>query len=178
MSIKRIWLGLAVVISASSGVLADDFYFHVPVRSLHITEGKLPAGSQTLSKRWQLLPVMHPYAVLDGAGEVYITDDSLQPWAPRLAEAATVAIRASTSRVTGRLFVPNEDLTGMIAVKFSVTETESKPESQQEFVRARESHYRRLHERNIPGSAWFRIRREAPLNAMTFNPGVAVGSHN
>src|SRR6185436_8951308 len=73
----------------------------------------------------------------------------------------------STNRVTGRLFVPNEDCTGMVPLKFSMTAAQSKPESKQEFARARASHYRRLQQRNIPGSAWFRQQAGTAPDANT-----------
>src|SRR6185436_1296668 len=157
MKIRIVLAALAATLIAA-GVRADDFYFHVPFRSLQITEGTLPRDSVLPSKRWQMLPAMSPYAVLDGAGEIYISGEAFQSWgsARSFYDSATVAIRASTNRVTGRLFVANDDCTGMVPLKFSVTAAQSKPESKQEFARARASHYRRLQQRNIPGSAWFR----------------------
>src|SRR5687767_1199052 len=108
MGINRILAALTFLMAASSGALAGDFYFHIPFRALQITEGKLPTDSHAPSERWQLLPAMNPYAVLDGGGEVYIGGDSLQPWITGLSfyDSATVVIRASTNHVTGRLFVP------------------------------------------------------------------------
>ena len=172
MGINRILAALTFVTAASSGALAEDFYFHIPFRALQITEGKLPIDSHAPSERWQLLPAMNPYAVLDGGGEVYIGGDSLQPWVSGLSfyDSATVVIRASTNHVTGRLFVPNEDVTGMVAVRFSVRPEQSRPDSKQEFARARETHYRRLQQRNIPGSAWFRQQAGTVSQADTFQP--------
>ncbi|MBN1394387.1 MAG: hypothetical protein JW959_05145 [Pirellulales bacterium] len=69
--------------------------------------------------------------------------------------------------VTGRLYVPNADLTGMIALKFAVPASAAKAESKPPFLWAKMSHYESLRNRDIPGGAWFRhqansIQRRQP----------------
>src|SRR5271166_6047437 len=68
---------------SSPTIRAADAYFHVSVSSLKLTEGTLPSDDSPDNPRaWQFMPAIAPYAVLDGAGEVYISP-KLQPWERR-----------------------------------------------------------------------------------------------
>jgi hypothetical protein len=119
------------------------------------------------------LPALQPYAVLDGEGEVFIGGDGLQPWSPpgRLYENTTIAIRAAAGKdVSGRLFVPKSDLSGMVSLKFTVAAAKANAESRVEFFKAKGSHYRRLLERNIPGAAWFRHQEREAIKARGDKP--------
>ena len=139
---------------------AEDVYYHLPVSSLKLVEGTLPVQrGYGGSRQWQLLPAMHPYAVLDCAGEVYVSSPNEMPWAPmnRFSQTATVSIRAAKgTEVTGRLFVPQTNLDGMVQLKFKIAAEEGSPDAQEEFFKAKSAHYQRLRDRNLPGAAWFR----------------------
>ncbi len=140
-------------------VLAEDAYYHVPLTSLTISEGTLPTHFEGGGSGWQMMDALQPYAVLDGEGEAFIGGEALQPWGPaeRAYQNMFLAFRAPKgSPLTGRLFVPKADLSGMVALKFKLDAASEKPESKQEFFKAKESCYRHLRERNIPGGAWFR----------------------
>ncbi len=153
---------------------AEDIFFHLPIASLTFSEGALPARSDSSNfRRWQTLPALQPYAVLDGEGEVYIGGEGLQPWSPpgRLYENTTIAIRAAAGKdVSGRLFVPKSDLIGMAPLKFTVAAAKANTESRVEFFKAKGSHYRRLLERNIPGAAWFRHQEREAIKARGDKP--------
>ena len=56
-------------------------YFNVPVASLTLTDGKLPANiggdlSGNWQRRWQMMDLLQPYAALDGDGEVFVSGDN------------------------------------------------------------------------------------------------------
>src|SRR2546427_11624815 len=62
---------------------AEDSFFHLPIASLTFSEGALPARSESSNfRRWQTLPALQPYAVLDGEGEVFIGGGGGLPRAP------------------------------------------------------------------------------------------------
>ncbi len=148
---------------------AEDVYYHIPVSSLKFTEGSLPVqGGFWGGQRWQLLPAVRPYAVLDGAGEVYVNSPNEMAWAPttRFAETTTVSIRTTGStEVTGRLFVPQTNLNGMVQLKFRIAPAEATPAAKSAFFKAKKDHYRSLQDRNLPGGAWFRHQaQEAAKN--------------
>ena len=66
---------------------AKDAYYHLPLKELHLVEGKLPpppAADWRGVARWLAL---RPYGVVDGAGEVYVVpaaiaaDKAVPEWA-------------------------------------------------------------------------------------------------
>src|SRR5262249_42484797 len=102
---------------------------------------------------------LEPYAVLDGPGEVFVSRERLQPWQHErqpYRNAVLVVRAAKGSSISGRLFVPNADWSGMVALKFKLDSASQKSDSKQEFLKIKENHYGELRERNIPGGAWFR----------------------
>src|SRR5438552_873681 len=149
---KNILASTWIVLGATAAS-AEDSYYHLPVISLTLVEGTLPERSTPGDvRRWQMLPAFQPYAVLDGEGEVYVGVENLQPWDTRNRsyEDSVVAMRAPQGKdVSGRLFVPKPDLSGMAVLKFTVPAARAKAESRGEFLKAKESHYRRLLERNL-----------------------------
>lgn len=140
-------------------IVAQDAFYHAPLNSLKFSQGSLPTAYKPGRSNWQLLASFQPYAVLDGEGEAYIGGENLQPWSPpvELLRTATLVVRAPAGKpVTGRLCVPNDDFTGLVALPFKLDASASTIQSRQEFFKAKEGYYRRLRDREIPGGAWFR----------------------
>jgi hypothetical protein len=99
-----------VVLSAFMGVgntSADDPCYQLPLRSLQLTEGTLPADADDDSW-WStpgLLVAMRPYAVLDGSGEAFVDysdPDTDQRWQP-LRTATISEARLSVCAPEGQL---------------------------------------------------------------------------
>ena len=158
-NLKRTFLLSTLFTSLGAAVLAEDTYYHETISSLTFIEGALPVGAEPRNFDWQRAPLFQPYAVLDGEGEVYVGGDNLGPWRPpdQVYRSATLVARAPKGKdVTGRLFVPKSDVSGMTILKFKLGSQAEKRNSKEEFFKAKQSHYRRLRERDIPGSAWFR----------------------
>jgi len=157
---KQMVLGLLWLAGVAQTNFAEDVYFHLPVNSLTFTEGALPEGGEPIRfRRWNAVTALHPYAVLDTEGEVYLGGEGFNAWEPfnRQFQNQILAIRApNQATVLGRLFVPKADGSGMMPLKFQIDAARSKADSRGEFLKAKESHYRRLLNRNIPGGAWFR----------------------
>ncbi len=68
--------------------------------------------------------------------------------------------------VSGRLYVPNAELTGMIALKFIISATTAKKEAKMPFLWVKNVHYDLLHNRDIPGGAWFRYQARLARSEM------------
>src|SRR2546426_176884 len=136
------WLFAALTMTLiPSALFAEDAYYHLPINSLNFTEGALPARGEPANYRhWQTWPALQPYAVLDGGGEVYLDGESFTPWTPGDRQNHSIAIRALQGKdVTGRLFVPKPDGSGMTLLKFKIDSAKAKAESRVEFLKAKEN---------------------------------------
>jgi hypothetical protein len=157
--IKLLALGVCVVVLLTQAVRAADAFYHIPVASLKLTEGALPVAdaANNNARSWQMLRVVQPYATIDGGGEAYVSGNT-QSWDRENGAAAqTISIRATEGKeITGRLFLPKLDLSGMVQVRFKISPTDAKPETQKDFLAEKLQFYRQLQDRNIAGAAWFR----------------------
>jgi hypothetical protein len=136
---------------------AEDAFYHVRVSDLKIIEGALPAqANPNYSRGWEYFSAMQSYGVLDGEGEIYVDGTAQEPWSPRNDRGLFVAIRTAKGKeTTARLFLVKPDLSGLTSLKFQVP-PDAVPTQTNEFYAAKESYYRGLLSRNIPGGAWFR----------------------
>ena len=147
--------------------LAEDAYYHVPLASLTLSEGKLPASFE-----WTRLGLGdgRGAAALRRAGRRWEKHSwaakpfSLGALWSRTFQNMFLAIRAPKgSPLTGRLFVPKADLSGMVALKFKLDAASEKPDSKHRVSsrprRATIVACARRTSRAAPGSA---IRRPRP----------------
>ena len=165
-------------------VLAQDSYYHIPLTSVTLSEGKLPAHFEGNRSSWKMAEALQPCAALDGEGEAFVSGEGFAPWASAQPafQNTFLNLRATKGQtVTGRLFLPAPDFTGMVTLKFKIEPATEKADVKQEFFKAKEEYYRRLRERNIPGGAWFRhqeteaatargVKVEPPRGNPGFNP--------
>jgi hypothetical protein len=140
----------------------------VKLADLKITEGVLPRKPAQYEWRfWQRLATMRPYAILDGKGVVYVSADEttsmrLYGTPPAVTAAHTenrdaILVRTSlTGDVSGRLYLPKPDGSGMAILKFSIPASAADAKAKTAFYQAKEDHYNRLLAASIPGGAWFR----------------------
>jgi hypothetical protein len=165
---SRILFGLLVVFA--SAARAEDAHYLVPLDELSIIEGHLPKGSPEAwrIRSWQPL---QPYAVLDGTGEAYVgIGQDFTPWntsgnAAGVAPAGnpwnwrSLVVRAPQGKdVTGRLFYPNQNWTGMVRLTFRIPAARASADARPAFDEGRRWHYEQLLRRNVPGGAWFRYQ--------------------
>ena len=158
-------LPLVFCLAALGGAAyAEDAFYRVPLTELKLTEGKFPDQSKyrtDWSYNWrtrQRRQALQPRAVLDGEGEVYFEENNrFRWWAPvPLPEEGIIAVRAPAGRdVTGWLYVPKADYSGMVRLRFAIAASAAL-EGGEEFYVAKESHYEDLLERELPGGVWFR----------------------
>lgn len=175
-----VWISaVATFALPAARVAADDAFYRVPLADLKLTEGEFPADD--LENRydwrtWQRREAMQPRALLDGEGEAYLTlDRNNWQWATpaQVRSEASIAIRAPQGRdVTGLLYVPKSDFSGMAKLRFSIP-TSSALKEGKDFYRAKDQHYQALLGRGLPGAAWFRHERRLAKQAMDKNDSSA-----
>jgi len=150
---------------------AEDAFYHVPLADLKLTEGKFPEPPEHRDD-WQTRQrrqTMPPRAVLDGEGEVYVEfqDDQYYWWSwywstPKsLRDEGALAVRAPADReVTGSLYVPKTDCSGMVRLRFAIAASAALKEGDvvlsEAFYEAKENRYEALLARDLPGGAWYR----------------------
>jgi hypothetical protein len=159
-------LALLCVLSLVARVAAEDAYYNVPIQELTLTCGKLPSNEPGRAPgfRWGMIEQLVPRVVLDGSGEAYVEGRSGQvtmgpvDWR----EGAVLAIQSTAGKeVTGRLFLPKDDLSGMVPLTFSVPAAAARPDARQAFLRAKFYNYDRLLASGAAGGAWFRHEQQA-----------------
>jgi hypothetical protein len=143
---------------------AEDAFYHVPLTDLKLTEGKYPDPPQ-YRYDWrtrQRREAMRPRAVLDGEGEVYFEEENQNRswwwwWAPaRAPNEGAIAVRAPAGhKITGSLYVPKTDYSGMARLRFAIDASAALATSDN-FYEAKENYYETLIWRDLPGGAWFR----------------------
>jgi hypothetical protein len=173
MNLKGILLVSMLMALGGAAGLAEEVCFKVPLASLKLTEGSLPAPEPGAAGfDWRRQPLFQPYAALDGAGEAYVSGPGINPWNPRQRSEQALVVRTPKGKeITGRLYVPKGDFKGMVMVRFKVDPETDKPVAEREFYQAKEEHFRDLRERNLPGTAWF--RHEETETAMAYGAKAA-----
>ncbi len=161
MFFKRLLPTLAALLLSAVPAAADDAYFHVPIKDLEITEGKLPDnktdGANIWSSRgWRLSQQIFPYGTLDRPGEIYVQWESQFPTVLQWQNVQVVIRAPQGADVTGRLVLPQHDFHGMTTVKFKLPASAAKDDNPTEFYKGKAAHYRRLWQAQLPGGAWFR----------------------
>jgi hypothetical protein len=167
-------VAVATVAFQTDPVVAEDVYYVKHIGELMFIEGELPVTDRPPYYDWsigQKAAVMHPYAVLDGPGEIYVGIQRRARPVVGTYRDDTIAIRAPQGQqITGQLFVPKPDFTGMVALQFSVAADEGTAENAVPFLRTKLAHYQRLLDRGVPGAAWFRHQVRVTRQAPRFEP--------
>ena len=161
---------LAALLVLPSSLPAAETYVSVALDRLKITKGKLPAEPKSADWRtWRRRRLVRPHVVLDGKGEAYVAAYGVGRFRGR-AVARTPGVRAGAVReslvlhvlagkaVTGTLYLPKADWSGLAKLRFKIPATEDKKQepARKEFLTAKIAHYRYLLQLRIPGRAWFR----------------------
>ena len=133
-------------------------FYRVALRELAL-DGTLPATPARFTP-WSLPPsALMPRAILDGEGEVWITNDEGAP-APGAIDPAAGFLVARTDAprdLSGTLFFPDEEWRTLVRLRFEIPASRADA-SAEDLARATASHYRQLLQHRIPGAAWFRHR--------------------
>lgn len=155
----------AVVLVSAGTARAEDAFFRVNVRALELTEGELPdwdPGDVPWRPRAQLREALQPYAILDADGEIYVSAEPFRSGRfrarnrPNAQPDHLTVCTAAGKDVSGRLFWPKSDLTGMVSVRFKIPASHADADNREDFHQAKLRHYDDLLARGVPGAAWFR----------------------
>ena len=116
---------------------AQDAYYSIPLDKLTLTEGQLPSGSDIRWRYWSRHRAMRAYAVIDAGGEaVVMSATSNEPWRPAQLREGTLVIQCTArAQISGMLFAPKDDGSGMVRLPFKVAPEPFKTE-RKEFLRA------------------------------------------
>ena len=172
--LRRIVLcAVAVWLSLNSVTLAEDSFFHIRWSELKIVDGELPTYKDA-NADWPLrqrLMKVQPTVVLNEPGEAYLQRGDL--WSNVLdindpnVKPVFVALRSSAKNdVTGRLFMPQPDGNGVVALKFQVAGNSATKEAARSFQLAKIEHFERLLLSGNPGAAWFRHQSDTARKAL------------
>jgi hypothetical protein len=135
---------------------ADNTYYTIPLDKLTLTEGKLPTGTDIRWRHWGKYGAMRAYAVVQGGEAIISTANNDQPWRGSPLNSANLHVRAGADpELIGVLFVPQDDVSGMVRLPFKVEPGTFKSDRTQ-FLRAKLEYYRGLQSRELPGAAWYR----------------------
>jgi hypothetical protein len=160
-------LALLSALTPNSG-LAADAYYDIPLRELDTTAGGKRVDPTEFFATTESQSRIHPYAVLDGDGDVYLFSAPIEENSTTLQwgdefwasddrwENLSLAIRVpSGANHTGSLFLPDHDGTGLTKLRFLVPASKTNEAARKTFQQAKERHYRTLANQDIPGGAWF-----------------------
>lgn len=161
---------VAPVISACPSARAEDTFYQRAGMTLSEEQPPAPGDSSDVPWRsWQLADVMHPYVVLDGEGEAYVSIEGPNRWRaiPTL-PPVNVTVRAPKGKdVVGTIVAPRGNLSGMAKVRFTIKASAADDKLHDAFYTAKENHYARLLRLGGPGAAWFRHQRDQAVKART-----------
>jgi hypothetical protein len=171
------------ILALATAARADDSYYRVRFDDLKITEGELPKPSTEYDWRlWQRREALQPYASLDGKGEIYVGPSNYSGRRSPFSSTgepvetsennsnAILVCTPQTGDVTGRLYLPKADASGMAVVKFTIPADAAKAELKKAFYQAKEDYYRGLMQRDLPGAAWFRHELRQAQTAQNKTP--------
>jgi hypothetical protein len=152
----------------AAGARADEVFYRVRIDELKLTSGKLPEDTDLNPAA--AFRVLGPdrvaaCAVLDGEGEAYVhspTGEARRLKTSERAASDSLVIRVpGPGKITGTLYWPRDDMSGMVKLTF-VVEDKLSGEAPAFFFAARQDHYAGLMKRRDAGAAWFRHQfREA-----------------
>ncbi|MCL2648591.1 MAG: hypothetical protein FWD61_16570 [Phycisphaerales bacterium] len=140
--------------------IAEDAYYDIPLKDLTLLEGSLPKY-HNVKFDWRLVQPIRPSLSLE-QGEAYFSgtpSGSVSNGYELMDSNTRLLVRAPEGKdITGKLFVPNADFTGITSLPFKITASQAKPEAKQTFFQTKQTHYETLVAQGLPGEAWFRYQ--------------------
>lgn len=184
------WVSVLAAVLAAGPLGAEDAFYEISADELKLVDGEWPESARNhgtnWSRRFQRRQQLASYAVLDGDGEIYLGENVGRPSrnvpiprqtvtpqdardgdAPSRPNPNAVAIRAPAAEtVSGSIYVPRADLSGMTWLRFEVDPDQATEEARTNFYLTKARHYARLRQRNLPGGSWFRYQERKALQAV------------
>jgi len=159
-----------VAVLAAGAARAQQTYYEVPLRALKLVEGKLPRAEQEPRRRTRNRADLMPRVVADAKAEAYLSyrRGSHPRWLPYKAMLDEIRLHARGPKgvkVTGHLYLPHPKERRMVALRFEIPAADADAAAEKLFLTAKESYYRNLRDRRIPGTAWFRHQERSVRRA-------------
>lgn len=157
---------LILIILLAAHARGEDIYYHLPLTGLTITDGTLEGRAG----HWQdnIGAIMWPHVILDGEGEAWVNataQDRAASWGLQPAELSLFVRLPQSRQVTGRLYLGTPENDRMNEIRFTIPQRDGIVDGHEAFYRAKASHYDRLRQAGLPGSAWFRHQARAARTA-------------
>jgi hypothetical protein len=168
-------LTLLIVATLAMGADAQEGHYGV-VRVTDLADFEAADAADVPRER---VLAMQPYVVIDGPGEAFLGYmEGTQWWQPIPQwDTARIAVRVSEARqVTGRVFVPSEDWSGLKPVAFTIEADRLRDEPSEAFQRTKLQHHERLLRHRATGAAWFRLQASEAREALGEDSGDAEES--
>lgn len=162
-----------------SNLPAEEAFYSVPWSELEVTAGTISNSEETDWRSVQARRRKPAYAVLEGEGEVFVTDEVGPATFPNQASATDVRWRNLVARtaaprdLTGWLFTPSADGKTMAKVQFKVPASRATSAARVEFYQTQRFHYEQLMDQGAAGAAWFRHRAREAQTALGEKPTAA-----
>ncbi|MCI0498913.1 MAG: hypothetical protein L0Y36_04435 [Planctomycetales bacterium] len=181
MKIQNILFAAAVFVGTAGPTLLaqSEMYYYLPLRQVEI-QGQWPDQGKTSAKQleWpgrQYLKYYMPYAVSDKGEEIYLDFggavnaarlNRFDLWQvqsiTQLLDSTHLAVKTERDvPPAGTVYLPKTDLSGMVAVKFTISKDAAGSEQEaakRKFYTAMKNHYDFLQGNGFAGAAWFRYR--------------------
>jgi len=138
-------------------------FYHLSLNDVDwVSESFPPSDQRTRGTRWQWRGPVVPYVILEQPGEGYLGHSD---WSQNNGRSGIVGppqtlslMVTADAEVTGTVFWPRPDLQGMERFRFHIKPSQASIVASTDFYRSKAAHYRRLQQRNLPGTAWFRYQ--------------------
>jgi hypothetical protein len=178
MITRSLFLAAATLALLVSLARAEDVYYVLTPDQLTVTQGKLPsAGDDVVGGDWRDMErrrMLAPYGALDQNGELFI--QSTDEWRGAISK---LAIHASGDKpVTGRIFVPKSDASGMEEIHFTIPAATAPQSTKNDFNLIKRDYYQRMVDAQYPGSAYFRHEARAAAIGAGKQPAADAGGFN
>ncbi len=172
----KTWLPILFTFSISS-VLAEGktLYYSTTLDKVQLTEGSEfpkagPAAEKFNKSNWRtrnrLADSMFPYVVVSEGQTIFLARersgmDPRRSIGNQLSSIRICAEADSSATPSGKVYLPNQDWTGMDAYTFQLTSVPVRQkEAKAHFFQTKAAHYQRLQNLGVPGSAWYRHQIE------------------
>ncbi len=153
------------LIVAAPTLCADDAWYAIPFDELEITEGNILPAPDRRAINSQAALSFRPRFLLDGPGTILAgrqvgmvhNHGFANPIRDiRHEENSIVAQAASGADITGRMWLPKKDYSGMYEIKFRIPKKLANEKHRDKFLATQHFWYQTLLNYRVAGQAWFR----------------------
>ena len=172
----------ALAFAPGAPILSGETFFRVPLKELQLAGGALPnaPAARFFGRSDRDFSKLSNRVTLEGGGEGFLRFSSggEPPDATGGGEPGSEVLvlrLPEAGDAKGKIHVPAEDGTGLVAFAFTIPAAEANPAARVDFYRAKSEAFSELARLSIPGAAWFRHQADVAARALE-RPGEAASS--